>query len=276
MAVNFGGILAGALGGAGAAIQGQAQGQIADERKLNLEQQLSAMEEERQMRIAEANEQRRRSGSAYDFGQKVANAPQETQMTVDRAGALAKGATQAQLDADAAYGQNPEARAGVRAKAQDQHIESSGSAAEGELKRMALENEKKRQALLSRREDIVAGNLRGDQRARALEQVDQQLTALDIARNGKKNEDINTDQVERRDYVYGNENAPDKPTRETITKSTERHKASPFGPKKPAAEESKGGKTATRAEVTAYAAARGLKYEDAVKGLTTGGYRVVD
>lgn len=78
------GILAGAVGGAAGAAQDMAGGYIRDERQVNVQQQLSQIEEERQMRIAEATETRRRAGRQADFEQNVTNAPRENQMAIDK------------------------------------------------------------------------------------------------------------------------------------------------------------------------------------------------
>lgn len=53
--MNWGGILAGAIGGGAQAVQQQAQGYIDDERKLNVAAELSRMEEEKANRLADAN-----------------------------------------------------------------------------------------------------------------------------------------------------------------------------------------------------------------------------
>lgn len=68
-------ILSGALAGGGEAIAGQARGLIDAETKLNVAKELAKVEEERQMRLLEAQEQTRRSGRQADFDTDLKNAP---------------------------------------------------------------------------------------------------------------------------------------------------------------------------------------------------------
>lgn len=168
------GIVAGALGGLADAAQGQARGYIEDERKTTVAQQLSDIEELRQMRIAQASEALRRGGRQADFEQDMGNAPRrfetaaqgervvgaaknevavqgEKDMGPVRAaneGLVSRAKGKAELQNTADYATTPGARAGVRAKAQDQHIESSATLAQAELARLSLQERKDYAALV--------------------------------------------------------------------------------------------------------------------------------
>lgn len=126
------GLIEGALGGLAQAAGGIAEGHIKNEQELDLRKELSAIEEQRQMRIMEATESRRRSGRQADFDQDLANAPKRNQAEVDRIKTVGPAETDTAVDRakkvgtatgetareqEAAFGKDPAAQAGVRARA---------------------------------------------------------------------------------------------------------------------------------------------------------------
>jgi hypothetical protein len=226
---NWGGILAGAAVGAGDAVQGMARGNIEDERKLAMSRELDKMEEMRQTRIAEAAEARRREGRQADFEQNQANAPAALQTEIARERGV--GAAQADLKREGLLANNDpatlKAMKNVANASRPDAQYSPETYADAEIKKMALGFEKKRQALLSEREDVVNGDMKGDVRAQSLKKIDANLAALDIARMGKKVDETNTVQREKETYVR-DPNDPTLVLSKETEKSTEKRRAPPM------------------------------------------------
>ena len=122
-------VFSGAMAGAGEAIAGQARGLIDAETKVNVAKELAKVEEERQMRLLEAQETRRREGAAYDFEQAGKNQPEvlrredlagtakgarETNLALGRKAAEADAARR-ELPADAAAAVDPRVLAATQA-----------------------------------------------------------------------------------------------------------------------------------------------------------------
>ncbi len=141
---GLGGIVRGAIAGAAGAAQDMAKGYIEDERRVSVQQQLSQIEEQRQLRIEEARERMRRTGRQADFEQDVANAPKraeteaaskrvvgaaENEVAAGREGLVRGAAAEAERKAAGAYAADPTARAGVRAKAADTAAPDRGQSA---------------------------------------------------------------------------------------------------------------------------------------------------
>lgn len=152
----LGGIIAGAMSGAA-----KGAGQVADmmmekENKLDLAREMSLIDEQKQLRIGEAT-------AARDFEYKKRDIselePLRTTAAVDREKAMgpAKAANaklqrvaegEADIENLIAYGGNSKARAAVRAKAQDQHVESSASVAQAEATRYETSQKKEMASVL--------------------------------------------------------------------------------------------------------------------------------
>ena len=209
------GIIAGAIGGLAGAAGEMARGYIDDERKLTVAEQLSQIEEARQTRIAERAEMRRREGRQADVDQDIANAPRvataeagskkivgqvENDLAVDRTSRTEGAKNDAERAGAAAYAKDPAARAGARAAAQDKAVFAPGTYAEAEARQLSLADEKKRRDLLARRADIESGNLRGDQRTRAIKDIDTQLAALEKVTAPKPNPELDTQEVREVKY----------------------------------------------------------------------------
>lgn len=210
---NWGGILAGGLAGGAAAAQGMAQGAIDDERRLSVAEQLSAMEEKRQQRIAEAAEVRRRSGRQADFEQDVTNAPRLRETAVADKAAVADATAAAERRATTAAGSDPEYLKGKKAIAEAGRAPerySPETLAQAELTRMKIGDERKRRELLNQRAEIESGSMRGDQRAQAVKRIDQQLAQLERAvTGGKKTDEYDIERVVETEK-------PDPTTGETV------------------------------------------------------------
>jgi hypothetical protein len=127
------GLIEGALGGLAKAAGGIAEGHIQNEQRLDLQRELSAIEEQRQMRISEAQERIRRGGRQADIDQDLAAAPRRTAAEVDRLRTVKPVETELEADRtrrvgaakgetdraqEAAFGTDKAAQAGVRARAQ--------------------------------------------------------------------------------------------------------------------------------------------------------------
>lgn len=182
------GLIDGALKGLVDAAGGIAQGHIQNEQKVDLQRELSAIEEQRQMRIAEAQEQLRRRGRQADFDQDITNAPQRTQVEIDRTKALAPvqtevevartkavGAAKGETDRanDAALGKDPAALAGIRAKT----VAQDTGAGERALRMKAL------QADIADKETVrgllqQAAELRAGGNDDAAKQIEEQVRTL--------------------------------------------------------------------------------------------------
>ena len=160
---KLGGIIAGALGGGAGAAQGMAQGAIEDERKLDIAAQLSQMEEQRQLRIAEAGETRRRAGRGADIEQDIATSGRraeaeagrvgivgkaETEVAGERAGIVGKAQAGAQREAEAEFGKDKAAQAGVRARAQAGHVEGSSERLRAMEAQMSIDDRKAHRRLV--------------------------------------------------------------------------------------------------------------------------------
>ena len=228
---NWGGILAGAAAGGGEAVQSMARGNIEDERKLSMAEQLSRIEEERQQRIAETAEARRREGRQADFEQNQTNAPAALQTEIDRTRGV--GAAEADLKREGLLANNDpatlKAMKNVANASRPDAQYSPETYVDAEVKKMALGMEKKRQGLLKEREDIVNGNMKGDEREResALKKVDANLAALEYARFGKKVDETSTVQRETESYVR-DPNDPTVVLSKTTEKTSDKRRAPPM------------------------------------------------
>lgn len=239
---GLGGILAGALGGGAAAAQGMAQGAIEDERRLSISEQLSRMEEARQMRIAEANEVRRRAGRQADIDQDITNAPRVAESQAASASTVARAKNTVDNEDVISRGSDPAYLKAKKAEANASRADpqySPSELANAEATRMAVGDEKQRRELVGRRDELEASmaNMRGDQRARATEEIkriDRQLNTLGKRRNGGKDE---TDTVRRVDVEFRTDPLTGEKTGESRTETTEKRRANPGAPaaKSPAA-----------------------------------------
>lgn len=175
------GLIEGALGGLAQAAGGIAEGHIKNEQELDLRKELSAIEEQRQMRIMEATESRRRSGRQADFDQDLANAPKRNQAEVDRVKTVGPAETDAAVDRakkvgaatgatqreqEAAFGNDPAAQAGVRARAKASDMGAGERSLRNEelrlrideLKVSAAEKREMREMLNQAAEERASGN----------------------------------------------------------------------------------------------------------------------
>ena len=234
---GLGGILAGALGGGAAAAQGMAQGAIEDERRLSISEQLSRMEEARQMRIAEANEVRRRAGRQADIDQDITNAPRVAESQAASASTVARAKNTVDNEDVISRGSDPAYLKAKKAEANASRADpqySPSELANAEATRMAVGDERERRRLLQEKEDIETGSMRGDQRTRALAAVERKLAALQGRRSGGKDE---TDTVRRVDVEFRTDPLTGEKTGESRTETTEKRRANPGAPaaKSPAA-----------------------------------------
>lgn len=222
------GLIAGAFKGAADAVGSIAEGHIQDERRLSLEQQLSQMEEERQKRIAEHREGIRVKGRQSDTEQDIANQPRVTAAAT--ADLKAKGLVKSELERDdvKAKAGDPAYLKGSKAVANAGRADpqySPSEYAQAEAARMKVADEKRRRELLAERDQIETGNMKGDQRARALARNTKALEALDRMVGAKKPVD-ETDVVKRvkENYTYndaGNKTGVDR------SESVEKRRAAP-------------------------------------------------
>lgn len=131
--MNFAGILGNAIRGGAAVVGQQAQGYIEDQRKVDVAQQLSQMEEEKAMRLAEAQADLQRkndlimndpTGQHQTFRQTNLKTELQTRgdSAVDVAGREAQARTKVEQDAVRAYATDPTLTQGVRKKALAAHI----------------------------------------------------------------------------------------------------------------------------------------------------------
>jgi hypothetical protein len=232
---KWGGILAGAVAGGAGAAQDMARGAIEDERKLSLTDQLSAIEEKRQMRIAEAAELRRRAGRQADTEQDLANAPRVRESAVADKRAVGTAAADVEREATIAAGSDPsylKSKKAIAVAGQAPERYSPDTLARAELTRIQVGDEKKRRELLDRKADIESGSLRGDQRARALKQIDQQLAQLERATAGKKVDEYDTEKVREETSV---DPLTGEPTTKTVRERIEKRRPTPGKKEEPAA-----------------------------------------
>lgn len=148
---KFGGIIAGALGGGAQAVGQIAEGQIQNNQRLDLAREMSTIDEQKQLRIAQANETMRRDANAYDTtGQggtnkldfqarstaqnntaDVKKASDMIPVEAERAGAVTKATNTAATAATIENGANPAFLSAVRAL--ESAKESSGTRASAAL-----------------------------------------------------------------------------------------------------------------------------------------------
>lgn len=175
--MGFAGIIAGAMGGAAQGVADQSQGYIDVQNKSDLAKQLSDIEEQRQLRIAQANSQLRRDDTMWDATNEPLNQarlanrkadlgaqadahldevqrgiPIEQQRQaalapgeIDKANQIAYGAAkahaQAQADVMKQYATDPAMRAGLQAYTQASHYFSPSDAlAQEQLKERVVIN----------------------------------------------------------------------------------------------------------------------------------------
>jgi hypothetical protein len=147
---QFGSLLSGTphaevIGGLAAAGGSMAQGYIDDERRVDVQKQLSAMEEARQLRIQEAQERIRRGGAQFD-----------TQHKIESAGPLAR--------AQAGAATDPEVLAAERAKLRNTAV--GGAEAETDPTVLGAAREKVRnEALAGEQQDVVDAEVAKNSRA---------------------------------------------------------------------------------------------------------------
>lgn len=184
------GLIAGAFKGAADAVGGIAEGHIQDERRLSLEQQLSQMEEQRQMRIAEHRENLRVKGRQSDIDQDITNAPRVTEAKV--AGMRAEGDAKNDIERKGliAKAGDPEYLKGAKAVANAERADprySPSEVANAEATRLKVADEKRRRELLDQRDQVEnSPSMRGDQRAKALARIDKELERITGMAPGKK------------------------------------------------------------------------------------------
>lgn len=197
------GLIAGAFKGLADAAGGLAQGYIEDERKLNYQQQLSAMEEQRQMRIEQYRQKLGLDTRQKEFEQDIANAPRKTAANV----ANTRATKQAELDIEredtVKRGADPDYLKGKKAlvnagRADPQY--SPDTLANAELTRIKVKDEQRRRQLLDERTQVEEGNLRGDQRERAIKRIDRELAALAGITNKKPMDETDTEKVIEKKY----------------------------------------------------------------------------
>jgi hypothetical protein len=242
---NWGGIIAGALGGVAGAAQGMAQGAIEDERRLTIAQQLSDMEEQRQQRIAEASELRRRAGRGADIQQDISTAPMvaeaeagkkriigpvETEQAAKREGAVVSAREGAEREAARALGEDKRALAGMRAGAQAKAVFSPGAYAEADLARMKTEDLKRHRALIDQYGAIQADKSLTDEQRQAALDAKQKQIELNIQRasGGKPAGDEDTTKKVKVKYTI--DPLTGEKTGEEREESTEKRKRGPGAP----------------------------------------------
>lgn len=184
------GLIAGAFKGAADAVGGIAEGHIQDERKLSMEQQLSQMEEQRQMRIDEAREQRRVKGRQSDIDQDIASAPRKAAAEADAIKVTGRAKADTERAGLIAKAGDPDYLKGAKAVANAERPDprySPSEVAGAELTRVKLADEKRRRELLEQRDQIESSpSMRGDQRAKALARIDKEYERLTGLAPGKK------------------------------------------------------------------------------------------
>lgn len=131
------GLIQGALGGLAKAAGDISGGYIKNEQEVDLRKELSAIEEQRQLRIQESQERIRQSGRQADFEQNLTNAPRQTESDITRMKAVAPveagnaaarekavGAARGESERsnEAAFADDKAAQAGVRAKTAAQDL----------------------------------------------------------------------------------------------------------------------------------------------------------
>lgn len=289
---KFGGLVAGALGGLGEAAQTQARGYIAEERELSVRDQLSKIEEARQMRIMQASERLRREGRGADIDQDIATAPRKaeaaaaTERTVGtarnevaaegerqvgpvratNAGLVTTAQGEAERGNAAALAKDPAALAGIRAKAQAGHIESAGSLAQAELARLQVQERKDYGMLVDQIANIEGdASLTDEQKKAKLKPLISKRDSIVLKARGPgaaaRDPELDTVEVieEREDPATGDK---------IRTKRVEKRRPG-NGTPKPQPD-----KVATMDEVSRYAAARGISAEKARVGLEAQGYKI--
>ena len=289
---KFGGLVAGALGGLGEAVQTQARGHIAEERELSIRDQLSKMEEARQMRIMQASERLRREGRGADIDQDLAAAPRKaeavaaTERTVGtarnevaaegerqigpvratNAGLVTTAQGEAERGNSAALGKDAAALAGIRAKAQAGHIESAGSLAQAELARLQVQERKDYNVLVDQIAAVEGdASLNDEQKKAKLKPLVSKRDSIVLKARGPgaagRDPELDTVEVitETEDPATGNK------TRE---KRVEKRRPGNATPKPQVS------KTATAADVADYAKQRGITLEAAKEGFRLQGYNI--
>jgi hypothetical protein len=195
----------GGIGGAADAAQRQARGFIDDERRLNLDQQMSQLQEQREMRLMEARERAsfaskkrdvtelgperqrvEREGRQAEFEQDQQNAPRKAQTEAE----ASKIKSKADREAVAEKGRDKGYLGGVRAEAQARHVESASSAASAEATR--LDTATKRQ-LLSLKTKMADQLAKGD--TSGAEGTQRQIEALGYTPSGKGNTEYDVEKV---------------------------------------------------------------------------------
>lgn len=153
MAFSLGGLLAGAMKGVGEGYSTVAKGELENQQKLDYQQRYLEMLEEKEKRIAEHQSDVNIKGKIREVKEVE---PLKTDVEVAREDALRPGKIQTAKDVKVAegqverenataLGQDKGALAGMRAKAQAQHVESAGSVAQANLANFEL-TQKKAQA----------------------------------------------------------------------------------------------------------------------------------
>lgn len=209
MASGFLSAAMGGIGGAADAAQRQARGHIEDERKLDLTKQLSALEEQRELRLMEAREragfagkkrdieeltplrqEAERKGKQAEFEQDMGNAPRKTAAEVEAAKARRRAEGDVDREQVVAQGTDKKYLGAVRAKRQAEHIESAGSAASAEATRMDTASKRQMLQLRTALADQLA---RGDEQGAAATR--RRIDALGYTPTAKNTVDYDLEEV---------------------------------------------------------------------------------
>lgn len=180
---DWGGIIAGALGGAAQGVGNLAAGAIEDERKLSVQQQIAKMQEEAAIRAEQRAAQAYKDRKKFDLSPEVTAGlvAQETavgKVRVDQAVDQATRIGRVQTDEELRRAQDPAYLAAQRALARARHVESSAALEQAALARLQRENLEKASRL---RDKLAAARAAGNEDE--VESLRQQIT--DLAYSGK-------------------------------------------------------------------------------------------
>lgn len=186
MAVDWGGIIAGALGGAGGAVQNLAGGYIEDQRKLDVQQQMIAMQEAATERAAERAQKRTRADHLWKLSPEVVDQEVAAQTKKDTAASSIRVAEQTTIEQNRRAGEiaqsnDPAYLEGQRKLARARHIESQASIEQAALAKLQRTN---LEAATKLRNDLAAERAKGEGADLAkIETLQKQIT--DLAYTGK-------------------------------------------------------------------------------------------
>lgn len=225
------GLIAGALAGAAGAAQGMAQGEIANAQQLDFRTQISQMEEQRQMRLAERQEQARRAGAEWDADNRRKQLPLDAEaansdevLNAQRRGIIGKAQATAEAAVDpmvrkagdveaedkarrereavTTAGTDAKYLAAIRAKKNAETVWSPGTIAEAQLANMKVEDMKRHRALVDQFAAVDADtSLMPEAKAAKLASLERQIK-LNVQRAGGKPDtgETDTEKVTEQEY----------------------------------------------------------------------------